>query len=351
VAAPAARRYSKAEGVHAAVPDETRKRWGPEQGARRDKKTMQRTLIIPESHAAPAARVPRFEGAAHAAFDAHYNRASFLFSHALHENPLFELPQLLALAARRPAEPLFAYWSNGRVGVAQRWDTKVAPRRSLTDTVAHIEDNDSLVLLKHVERDAVLGPAVRAICEQVVELSGPQMRADVLEARGTLLIASPGRLTSYHLDADVNFLFQIAGDKWLSVFDQADRTLTSHEELERYYDGDPNGAVFKEHRQPEARRYDLRAGLGVHIPSMAPHWAENRERPSVALSINFDLRSVGRLGRIYHFNCKLRRHGIHPRPPGASVWRDSLKLAALSGLGAAQRMVKRAPQGAAARKG
>jgi hypothetical protein len=312
---------------------------------------MQPTLAIPDSHAPPAARLPRFEGDAHAAFAAHYNHASFLFAHALHENPLFELPQLLELAARRPAESEYAYWSNGRVGVAQRWDAKVAPRRSLADTVAHIEDNDSLVLLKHVERDALLGPTVRGVCERVVELSGHQMRADVLEARGTLLIASPGRLTSYHLDADVNFLFQISGDKWLSVFDQEDRTLTSHEELERYYDGDPNGAVFKEGRQPEARRYDLRGGLGVHIPSMAPHWAENRERPSVALSINFDLRSVNRLGRIYHFNCKLRRHGIQPRPPGAAAWRDSLKLAALSGLGAARRIVRRAPPNAAARKG
>ena len=312
---------------------------------------MQPTLALSDSDAAPASDLPRFEGDARAHFDAHYNRASFLFSHALHENPLFALPQLLALAARRPAEPEYAYWSNGRVGVAHRWDAKVAPRRSLIDTVAHIEDNDSLVLLKHVERDAVLGPSIARICEQVLGLSGARMRADVLEARGTLLIASPGRLTSYHLDADVNFLFQIAGDKWLSVFDQADRTLTSHEELEHYYDGDANGAVFKEGRETEARLYDLRPGLGVHIPSMAPHWAQNRERPSVALSINFDLRSVGRLGRIYHFNCKLRRHGIRPRPPGSSAWRDSLKLAALSGLGAAQRMVKRAPPRPAPRKG
>jgi hypothetical protein len=312
---------------------------------------MQPMLATPDSAAEPTAVLPRFEEDARAAFDAHYNRAGFLFSHTLHRNPLFELPQLLELAARRPAEPQYAYWSNGRVGVAHRWDANVAPRRALTDTVAHIADNDSLVLLKHVERDAVFGPSIRQICEQVIELSGVRMRADVLEARGTLLIASPGRLTSYHLDADVNFLFQVAGDKWLSVFDQEDRTLTSHEELERYYDGDPNGAVFKESRQPEAQLYDLRPGLGVHIPSMAPHWAQNRERPSVALSINFDLRSVSRLGRIYHFNCKLRRHGIRPRPPGASAWRDSLKLAALSGLAAAQRIAKQAPHLAALRKG
>jgi hypothetical protein len=50
---------------------------------------------------------------------------------------------------------------------------------------------------------------------------------------------------------------------------------------------------------------------------------------------------VARVGRIYHFNCKLRRHGIAPRPPGASRWRDTLKLAALHGLTAAQRLARR----------
>ena len=305
---------------------------------------MQPRPAMSEFHADPAASPPGFSASACAQWREHYNRSSFLFTHALDRNPLFELPALLELAARRPAQPEYAYWSNGKVGIGQRWDAKVAPRRSLLETVAHIAENDSLVLLKHVERDSLLGPCIREICEGVIELAGPRMRADVLAGRGTLLIASPGRLTSYHLDADVNFLFQIAGDKWLSVFDQEDRTLTSHEELERYYDGDPNGAVFKEGRQREARTYDLHPGLGVHIPSMAPHWAQNREQPSVALSINFDLRSVSRLGRVYHFNCKLRRHGITPRPPGLSPWRDSLKLAALHGLSAAQRITKRGPR-------
>lgn len=305
---------------------------------------MQPRPALSEFQADPAASPPGFDTGARALWHERYNRSSFLFTHALDRNPLFELPGLLELAARRPPQGEYAYWSNGKVAVGQRWDARVAPRLTLIDTVAHIAENDSLVLLKHVERDSLIGPCIREVCAGVIELAGPRMRADVREARGTLLIASPGRLTSYHLDADVNFLFQIAGAKWLSVFDQEDRTLTSHEELERYYDGDPNGAVFKEARQPEARTYDLHPGLGVHIPSMAPHWAQNRERPSVALSVNFDLRSIERLGRVYHFNCKLRRHGITPRPPGLSPWRDSLKLAALRSLNAAQRLARRTAQ-------
>jgi len=34
-----------------------------------------------------------------------------------------------------------------------------------------------------------------------------------------LLIASPRRVTSYHMDSNTNFLFQLHGDKRLTVFD------------------------------------------------------------------------------------------------------------------------------------
>jgi hypothetical protein len=46
----------------------------------------------------------------------------------------------------------------------------------------------------------------------------------------------------------------------------------------------------------------------------------------VALSLNYDLRSIQRSGRIYAINRRLRRLGIEPTPPGISVWRDRTKL-------------------------
>jgi len=312
---------------------------------------MESASAAAEFRPASAAALPAFGASAREAFAARYNRASFMFQHELHHDPLFALPSLVELVRRRPPDPLHAYWSNGKVGVGHRWDARVAPRLTLEDTVAHIADNDSLAMLKHLETDAVFGPFMRQVCARVIELAGPAMRDDVLVGRGTILIASPGRLTSYHIDSDTNFLFQIAGAKSLSVFDQLDRTLTTHEELERYYDGDPNGAVFKESRQEDARVYELLPGCGVHIPSMAAHWALNCAQPSVALSVNFDLRSVRRLGRIYHFNCKLRRHGIKPHPPGSSALRDVLKLAALSGLSAAHRIVRHSPDGVRSQNG
>jgi hypothetical protein len=105
--------------------------------------------------------------------------------------------------------------------------------------------------------------------------------------------------------------------------------VTSDEELENYFLGDPSGAIFKPERQADAKCYELRAGRGVHVPCMAAHWAQNLDSPSVALSINFDLRSIASVGRLYRLNGRLRRLGLIPTPPGRSKWRDISKQAAL----------------------
>jgi len=287
--------------------------------------------------------VPRLDASAAERFRQSYNRNSLLFEHDLTDDPLFSQPSLFALASRHPRNPAYAHWSNGTVSVGDRWEAGAGARRSLPDTIGEIEVNDSLAMIKHLEEDVAFGPLVRKIHATILDLVGPRMRDDVIIGRGTILIASPRRVTSFHIDSDVNYLFQISGTKMFSVFDQTDRTLTTHQELERYYSGDPNGAVFPQGRQRDAITYELRAGFGVHVPCMAAHWAQNLDAPSVALSINFDLRSVTTLGRIYRMNDWMRRHGLRPQPPGTSPWHDGLKLAALSGLDAARRIVKRRP--------
>jgi hypothetical protein len=212
------------------------------------------------------------------------------------------------------------------VSVSDRWEKGVAQGRGLADTLADIEHTDSLVMLKHVEQDPILGPVVTALLERMTELMGARMRDDVIVGRATILIASPRRITAYHIDADTNFLFQIAGDKIFRVFDQTDRTLVTDDELENFYAGDANGAVFKDAREGDAITYDFRSGCGIHIPSMAPHWAQNGDSVSVALSLNYDLRSVQKSGRVYAMNHRLRTLGVKPVPPGRSAWRDQMKL-------------------------
>ena len=275
-------------------------------------------------------------------FSRHYNRASFMFPHGIGAADGFDVAGLAALAERLPQTDEYVYWSNGPVDVTARWEQGRAEKHSLQDTIRHIADNNSIVILKHTEQDPILGPILRAFLSEVVDRSGPQMRDDVVVGEALILLASPNRITSYHIDAECNYLVQLVGDKTLNVFDPSDHSLITHEELERFHDGDYNGAIYKPERQDDAHIYDLRAGHGVHIPTGAPHWVQNGDNVSIALSINFDLRSVDQMSRLYRFNNRVRRFGAKPTAPGVSAWRDRVKLAA------ATRLIRVAPMASTA---
>jgi hypothetical protein len=279
-----------------------------------------------------------------------YNRLTFMFRHGLSGHPFLQLPSLIDLAGRLEKYD-GCYWSNGLVVVSDRWEKGADRRRPLRETLENIERNDSLVILKFGVHDPIIGSFFRDLLATIINLVGPQMAEDVLVGRVNILIASPRRITNYHIDSDVNYLLQVAGDKSFAVFDQTDRTLVPDEELEGFFNGDDSAARYKPDRQNEGTAYDLRAGFGVHVPCMAPHWARNGEQVSIALSCCFDLASVQRLALVYRTNHRLRSFGIRPRSPREGTWRNGAKLfgartvAAMRGLARRQSAVQRETSG------
>jgi len=272
-------------------------------------------------------------------FARNYNRRHFLFRHGLKGHPLFELPSLIELA-RRPFHHE-TYWSNGKVNANDPWGINRDARLTLVDTIATIGDNNSLVILKHVEQDPVYGPVLQEFLARVVAFSGGQMRQEVMVGEVLILIASPNRLTSYHMDVECNFVVQVAGSKTLWVYDHTDPTLVSHEQREQYHMGNHNSIIYQESRQCDATAYELHAGHGVHIPVFAPHWARNHDNISVALSVNYELRQMRAEKRIYRVNNVLHKMGASPTPPGFSRWRDRVKLAAANSIYAAYDLSRR----------
>jgi hypothetical protein len=264
-------------------------------------------------------------------FRRNYNRKTFSFPHGLSSNPLFDLDNLLGLANRMADHP-DTYWSNGKVAIGNRWEAGTGERMSLQDTVAHITDNDSIVILKHTEQDPVYAPVLQDFLGRVIDLCGEQMRSDVIVGETLILISSPHRVTPYHMDGETNFLVQVRGDKWFYVFDHEDRTLVTHADRERYFCGDISSAGYQKEKQKDAVTYDLKAGYGIHVPVAAPHWVQNRDQVSVAISVNYELHSVERTAKIHRINGKLRRLGLNPTVPGESALRDRLKLAAAGAL-------------------
>jgi hypothetical protein len=272
-------------------------------------------------------------------FARNYNRRNFMFAHGLAGHPLWELSNLIALSRRMP-EHSETYWSNGAIAVDNNWEYRQNEKLSLDETIVNIEHNNSMIILKHTEQDPQYGPVLQQILSRVLELSGERMRSDVTVGEVLILISSPNRITPYHMDGETNFLLQVAGDKKFFVFDHTDRTLVTDFELERFYAVSTVLATYRPERQKDASAYDLRAGYGLHVPPNAPHWVQNGNNVSVALSVNYELRSVGRLTDLHRFNRKLRGIGLDPVPPGRSQWRDEVKLAAYR---AARSLRKRQP--------
>ncbi|WP_428378021.1 hypothetical protein [Lichenicoccus sp.] len=258
-----------------------------------------------------------------------FNQRSFLFEHDLDREPLLSLPSLAALAARLEPQGSY-YWSKDAAAIGDGWDAGRAARCGLAEAVATIERQNSLIMLKNAIDDPLFGPLFHGIVEQIHALCGIAMRDDVVVARATILIASPGRWTPYHADADSNFLMQIAGDKTFGVFSHTDRTLVTHGEIERLLCGDLNGVCYKPDRRHDAAVHDLRPGHGIHVPTFAPHWARNGSDVSIALSLNFDLKSIGRLASVCRVNRHMRRLGLRPAAPGLHPWRDEAKALAAS---------------------
>jgi hypothetical protein len=257
-----------------------------------------------------------------------FQRKSFAFPHALAGHPLFEFSSLLQLAQRIPKFPGFVYWHNGVVEIGGNWSDRPAKRLTLEETLEGLQENDSLVVLKHAEQDPVYGPLLNEILTTSYEFAPPAVRKDVVLGESLIFVNSPNRKTVYHFDLEPSLLLQIRGEKFVSVFDQNDRSLVSHDMLEDYCNGNQDAAVYRPEKQADAARYHLTPGLGVHFPSTAPHWVQNGAQISVSININFDLRSAHhRLKPIYKVNRYLRRVGLQPTPPGRSALLDGVKAA------------------------
>ena len=275
-------------------------------------------------------------------FAALWNKQSFAFRHRLADHPLFTLESLREVAARTPKYEGFVHWQNGKIAVTDTWEINTARRLSLDETIRGIAENDSHVVLKHAEQDEGIGPVLRALLAEIVDLTPAPARDDITIGESIIFISSPRRITKYHIDLEANCLLQVSGEKVVHVFDQSDRSILSLEEIEKQCCGNQNAAAFKPDRQAAAKSYAFTPGVGAHFPSLAPHWVENGDNVSISVNVNFELRSVHhRLRSIHRFNRRMRRFGMTPSPPGGNAMLDTAKASIENGLSAIRRSMKR----------
>lgn len=268
-----------------------------------------------------------------AEFREKFTRQSFLCSHNLVGNPLFELPRLTALAETllKKEGPSAIRWKNANAPVDARWG-QLPPGeqiKSVSEAVYNLDKSGSWVLLYRAQQDPEYGAILEKTIDEVAEMIGKPLRDEISWKDTYIFLGSPHAITPYHIDHETTFLFQVHGDREAHFWDQNDRSVLTDQEIEEYYLGNFGAGTYRQENQAKARIYNLVAGKAVYQPVLSPHYYQNGDSYSVAIGVHLDLKSFDRKARAYQVNGLLRSMGIKPTSPGISPWRDELKIRAL----------------------
>jgi hypothetical protein len=260
-------------------------------------------------------------------FRENFDHGPFRIRHRLAEHPLFQLPRIVELARALP--PGDVEYNAGNLDVNQ--DPSLTPQTGLSaeETIRRIEECGSWMALKYVENE----PSYRQIldeCLDEIAAHSEMISPGMARREGFIFIGSPGAVTPYHMDPEFNFLLHMRGPKTLRVFPRDDRSVLSEQEIEHFYTAAKHrNMVYRDEYGAKARAFELEPGDGLHLPVNTPHWVKVGDRYSFSFSITFRTSASDRRSGVHAANAWLRRHGIEPRPFGASPQREALKYLAL----------------------
>ncbi|MBI3649766.1 MAG: transcription factor [Acidobacteria bacterium] len=257
-----------------------------------------------------------------AEFRRHFNRKAFHIRHHLADHPLFTLPRLVELYRSLPEGHV--EYNAGNIPVSQ--DPNLTPHNGLSpeETIRRIEECQSWLVIKHVENQ----PGYRELLNECLDQIEPHSEAfapQMCKREAFIFISSPGSVTPFHMDPEYSFLLQIRGHKTISMFDGADRSILSEEDLEQYLSGGHRNLTFKDEFQAKAWVNELTPGQGLHVPLTTPHWVQNGNAVSVSFSIAFQSKQSEQKKIVYTTNAYLRKKGLQPVAYGTSKWRDEAK--------------------------
>ncbi|WP_446742459.1 hypothetical protein [Silvibacterium acidisoli] len=256
-------------------------------------------------------------------FHNNFDRTAFSFSHSLHESPLFRMDSLLALAERLSAFPGRYYIEEGQPHPGMGWGSRL-PSASLLESLRTLKERQSLVMLKRVQAEPDYADVAEELTNELTQMTGIDMRSHYRDTVITILIASPERVTPYHIDGEANLLMQIQGMKDIYIFDGTDREILPAIEIEHFWTGDIHAATYREALQSRAWCFRLQPGIGVSNPVLFPHWVRNGPEVSISVSVNFKRRNDD-VADAFRVNARMRRLGLHPMEPGKIATIDHTK--------------------------
>lgn len=245
-----------------------------------------------------------------------YNRLPFLVSHRLGEHPLFALDSLFALCRRMPTEQVQHRF--GTIPIDAHFDSSLSRFRdglSLEDAIEHLEDRSAYICIYNPELDAQYKPVIEGLLAEVATQIEP-LDSPVNWYSTYIFISARASVTPYHMDREMNFLLQVRGTKTVRLWDPADDGVMTQAQKEILFAADGSRPTYRPSLEAKAMIFDLKPGLGVHHPFIAPHLVHTGPDLSISLAITFRTRQSDAWSETYRFNHRLRSLGLHPGQVG-----------------------------------
>ena len=255
----------------------------------------------------------------------------FRIQHGLVGDARLTLPAILELVKALPRDRI--EYNSGKAAVSQ--DPSSTPLVDLDpeDVITQIETAGAWMVLKRVEHH----PTYRALLEEVLaSVAKARGFAGVKDAKftdiqGFMFVSSPHSTTPFHLDSEDNFFVQIHGDKQFAIYDNADRSIASEDQIEHAITKHRN-LKFDDAYAARGTVNELKPGEGVFVPYIWPHWVKTKDTYSISLAITWKTPEVKRRNNLYVANSMLRDRGFPQRAPGVSPGLDRIKVAAVQAM-------------------
>ena len=250
--------------------------------------------------------------------DTSFGSRPFSVEHDLVGHPLTSLTALEELAASLPPEDV--EHNRGSVGAVVA--DGVVPRSHLSpaEMVRTIETNDCWVVLP-VHR----APAYQGLLDELfaeVQQALPAREGRIRHRQAVFFLASSGSTTPTHIDLEQGLLLHLLGDKEVTLGRFEDTAAAQHA-IEVFHTGGHRN-VPKPPQDPMT--FALKPGVGVHVPAFTPHVVHTGAgQVALSLAIAFRTEATLRTSAVHRANARIRRFGLHPRPPGVRSTADHVK--------------------------
>lgn len=256
----------------------------------------------------------------HGAMAGRYPEKPFRLKHNFAGDPLFRLEALLDLAKRLPTDSI--EYNSGDIPIDQDPDKTPMTGLSVEETIRLINERNSWMVLRHVERDALYREALEQ-CLAEIAPSAAASTGRMYQKAGFIFISSPNATTPLHLDPEHNILVHLSGSKKMAIC-TTDKGVISDEHHERYHVGAAHrNLAHRPDFDRHAEIFDLEAGDALYVPVKAPHWVKTGPTACVSFSITWRSRASDAEARLRIANHHIRKFGLSPPAPGARPARDA----------------------------